>query len=240
MTRVAVIQTGSVCFDKQESIKKVLFWIEKAAREQTQLILFPEAFIPCYPRGINFGTRIGSRSPEGKDLWARYYQQSVDLSGEDLKPIAKSARENKLFISLGIIEKDAGTLYCTQVMFTPKGLMAGKHRKIKPTGSERIIWGEGDGSSLTTFDTPLGIIGTLICWENYMPLARMALYLKGVNIYLAPTADQRESWQTSVKHIATEGRCFVLTANQLIRYEDYPPEVIKSEQITPEQSTCRG
>ncbi|NOY37653.1 MAG: carbon-nitrogen hydrolase family protein [Chlorobi bacterium] len=238
--RVAVIQTGSVLFEKNASVDKVVSWLNRAAREQARLVLFPEAFIPGYPRGMHFGAAVGSRTPAGRKSWEQYYHNAIDLAENELSPVAEAVAKHKFFLSLGIIEKDAGSLYCTQVLFTPAGEIAGKHRKIKPTGTERIIWAEGDGSTLTTFKTPIGILGTLICWENYMPLARMSLYRKGVTIYLAPTADQRDIWLSSMKHIAAEGRCFVLSANQYIQHKDYPVDIIQAENLTPEQTACRG
>ncbi len=136
---------------------------------------------------------------------------------------------------IGVIEKDddysQGTLYCTALFFRPDGKLLGKHRKLKPTGSERLIWGEGDGSTLPVFDTPYGKIGSLICWENYMPLARAAMYAKGVQIYIAPTADARDTWFASMRHIATEGRCFVLSCNQYTTKEMFPEEIASREEF---------
>ena len=136
---------------------------------------------------------------------------------------------------MGIIERDSqfsgGTLYCTMLYYGLDGNLLGKHRKLKPTAAERLIWGEGDGSTLTVLDTELGKIGGLICWENYMPLARMAMYGKGVEIYLAPTADQRDSWQATLRHIACEGRCFVLGCNQFVTKEMYPQDLEGLEDL---------
>jgi nitrilase len=154
-------------------------------------------------------------------------------------------REAGVTLAMGIIERDSqfggGTLYCTLLYLGPDGRVIGKHRKLKPTGAERLIWGEGDGSTLTVLETPLGRIGGLICWENYMPLARMALYGKGVEIYLAPTADARETWQATLTHIACEGRCFVLGCNQFVRREMYPADLQEMDELKEQPEVmCRG
>jgi nitrilase len=144
-----------------------------------------------------------------------------------------------------VIERDAefsrGTLYCTLLYFGPDGRLLGKHRKLKPTAAERLVWGEGDGSTLTVLDTGLGKIGGLICWENYMPLARMAMYAKGVELYLAPTADARDSWQATLRHIACEGRCFVLGCNQFVTKAMYPADLPGLEDLAQQPEVmCRG
>ena len=134
-----------------------------------------------------------------------------------------------------------GTLYCTLLYFGPHGRLLGKHRKLKPTGSERLIWGEGDGSTLAVVETPFGTVGGLICWENYMPLARTAMYGKGVDIYLAPTADQRDTWQATMRHIACEGRCFVLAANQYVTRSMYPEDLDATGELARQPEVmCRG
>jgi len=158
----------------------------------------------------------------------------VEIPGPAIERLGGIAREHGVFLSIGVIERDRltrGTLYCTQLYFGPDGVLLGKHRKLKPTGSERLIWGEGDGSTLSTVDTPFGRLGGLICWENYMPLARAAMYAKGVDIYLAPTADSRDTWQATLRHIGSEGRCFVLGCNQFVTRDMYPPEVLREEAL---------
>ncbi|MEM7371544.1 MAG: carbon-nitrogen hydrolase family protein [Bacteroidota bacterium] len=224
MTTVAVVQATPVLFDRVATIEKVDKWVKKASEQGAQLLLFPEAFIPAYPRGMGFGAVVGSRSLEGRKQWQRYYEQSLAIPGPGVDALAEIAGRHQVFLAIGVIEREArgGTLYCTLLYFGPDGRLLGKHRKLKPTGSERLIWGEGDGSSLTTLDTNIGRIGGLICWENYMPLARMAMYQQGVQIYLAPTADARDSWESSMVHIACEGRCFVLSCNQYVQKSDYP------------------
>jgi nitrilase len=196
--------------------------------ESPDLVLFPEAFLPGYPRGLTFGAVVGSRSQEGRELYARYHQNALSTGDDRFKELQKMAAEMKADLAVGVVEKEdkSGTLYCTLLYFGSDGTYLGKHRKLKPTGSERLIWGEGDGSTMPAFDTGFGIYGGLICWENYMPLARMAMYQQGIQIYLAPTADCRDSWQTTLQHIAAEGRCFVLGCNQLITRDAYPDDIL--------------
>lgn len=223
-TKVAVVQATPELFDREATILKVRDWVKQAAGQGAQLVLFPEAFIPAYPRGLGFGAVVGSRSPEGREHWQTYYEQSVSIPGPSVEALGDIAAEYQLYLAIGVIEREpkGGTLYCSLLYFGPDGQLLGKHQKLKPTGSERLIWGEGDGSTLTTLDTPIGRIGGLICWENYMPLARMAMYQQGVQIYLAPTADARDTWEASMVHIACEGRCFVLSCNQFVQKSDYP------------------
>ena len=222
--KVAVVQAAPVLFDLHKTLEKTALLVGEAAGKGARLVLFPEAFIPAYPRGLSFGTVVGSRSEEGKKLWLRYWENSLAIPGKDVEYLGSIARKNKVYLAIGVIEQAAqgGTLYCTLLYFSPKGGLIAKHRKLKPTAAERVIWGEGDGSTLSTVKTEFGVLGGLICWENYMPLARMAMYQKGVQIYLAPTADQRDTWQSTMRHIAVEGRCFVLSCNQFVTKNMYP------------------
>ena len=201
--------------------------------------------IPCYPRGLGFGTVVGSRSPEGRCTWQRYWANAVVVPGPATEALGKMARQTSTYLVVGVIERDTqfggGTLYCTMLYFGPTGELLGKHRKLKPTAAERLIWGEGDGSTLTAIDTEYGTMGGLICWENYMPLARMAMYSKGVDIYLAPTADARDSWQATLRHIACEGRCFALGCNQFVTKSMYPEGLEGIEDLDNQpEIMCRG
>jgi nitrilase len=229
IVKVAVVQASPVLFDREACVDKAVKLIAEAASSGAQLVLFPEAFIPAYPRGFTFGTVVGSRSPEGRDLWERYWNNTVEVPGPVMEILGSAAREAGIYLVMGVVERDAqtskGTLYCTVLYFGADGSLLGIHRKLKPTAAERLIWGEGDGSTLTVVDTPLGKIGGLICWENYMPLARMSLYEKGVEIYLAPTADARDSWHATLQHIACEGRCYVLGCNQYVTRDMYPADL---------------
>ncbi len=225
--RVAVVQAGSVVMDKKEGVKKAVRLIKEAGTENAKIIVFPEAFIPAYPRGMSFGAVVGSRTNEGRQDFLQYWKNSMTVPSSETEIIGTAAKQARAYVVIGVIEKDPsnGTLYCTVLFFNPEGELLGKHRKLKPTGSERLIWGEGDGSTLPVFDTPYGKIGALICWENYMPLARAAMYEKGVEIYIAPTADGRDTWFSSMRHIAAEGRCFVLSCNQYSTKDMYPSEI---------------
>lgn len=243
--KVAVIQDSSVIMNKSECIKKTEQLSREAAKNGAQIILFPEAFIPAYPRGLTFGAKVGERSEEGKKDFTRYWENSIAIPGPDINALGEIAKKNKVYLIIGVIERDgnfnSGTLYCSILYFSPQGEYLGKHRKLKPTGSERIIWGEGDGSTLTVIDTPFGKIGGLICWENYMPLARTAMYSKGIDIYVAPTADARDSWQDSMIHIALEGRCFVLSCNQYVTKDLYPKDLAcYSDLKDSPEIMCRG
>jgi len=224
IVRVGVVQATPALFDQEKSVDRVIDWIQKGAQAGCQLLLFPESFIPCYPRGLTFDAVVGRRTDKGRSLWLDYWTSSIEVESPGIARIGEAVRKAGVMVALGITEKDpiGGSLHCTLLYFGRDGSVLGKHRKLKPTGLERYIWGESDGRSLVSYDTELGRIGGLICWENYMPLARTALYQKGVEIYLAPTADARESWQSTMQHIALEGRCFVLASNQFVRKSDYP------------------
>lgn len=225
----SVVQAAPALFDKKKTLDKVGHYIQKASQAKPKLILFPEVILPGYPRGLIFGTAIGGRTPEGREMFLRYWENAIEVPGPETKKIAAWAKSAKAYVVVGVTEKDtlSDTLYCTLLYFSPEGHLVHRHRKIKPTAAERIVWGEGDGSDLLALDTPLGKIGGLICWENYMPLARMALYQQGVEIYLAPTADCRDSWQATLTHIACEGRCFVLGCNQYLTRDHYPKDLQK-------------
>ena len=224
--KAAVIQDSPVFFDKAATLDKVRHLVEVHSQEGCQLLVFPESFVPGYPRGFDFGATVGSRTPEGKKLFARYHSESVDLQSDDLAILEEISRNNGVYLVIGITEKQPshGSLYCSMLYISPNAGLLGVHRKIRPTGTERVIWAEAGGESLVTFNTQIGRVGGLICWENYMPLARMAMYRKGVQLYFAPTADSREDWTTTLKHIALEGRCFVLGCNQYFRRSFYPGE----------------
>ena len=243
--RVAVVQVAPVLFDREATVAKVCRLTGEVAAQGGQLVLFPEAMIPAYPRGLGFGTVVGSRSPEGRLTWERYWANSVDVPGPVTEALGAAAREAGVYLVVGVIERDnrfsRGTLYCTLLYFAADGRLIGLHRKLKPTAAERFIWGEGDGSTLTVVQTEFGKVGGLICWENYMPLARMALYAKGVEVYLAPTADARERWQATLRHIAMEGRCFVMGCNQFVTKDMYPADLVGIEDLTDLPDVmCRG
>lgn len=226
--KLSVIQDSPVLFDLEKTMEKTLSLIRTAAANGSKLIVFPESFLPCYPRGLTFGMIVGSRTQAGREDYRRYYDNAVAIPGPEVDQLAEIAKELGVYLSIGVTEKNGlgldGTLHCSNLFFGPQGYL-GRHRKLKPTAAERVIWGEDDGSTLTVVDTPYGKMGSLICWENYMPLARMAMYLKGVNLYIVPTADQREVYQSTLRHIAFEGRCFVIMSNQYIEKSMYPTDL---------------
>ncbi len=241
-TKVGVVQATPVFFDLAASIEKVVGWIEQGKQAGCQVLLFPESFLPGYPRGLRFDAVVGRRTEAGRATWLDYWIHSVDVRSSQLDTIKTAIRKAGIFVALGVTEREAvgGSLYCSLLYFAPDGTLLGVHRKLKPTGLERYVWAEGDGSTLHTYNTSLGRIGGLICWENYMPLARMAMYQKGVEIYLAPTADARASWQGTLQHIALEGRCFVLGCNQYIRKADYPERYQEEIKDEPEIMSAGG
>lgn len=213
-SRVAVVQAGFAPFAVQESLVYALAQIRQAATSGARLAVFPEAFLGGYPKGMDFGVRVGSRSAEGRQEFRRYFETAITVPGPELDQLAGAARQNGICVVMGCIERDGSTLYCTVVFLAPDGSLLGKHRKVMPTAMERIIWGFGDGSTLPVIPTDLGKLGAVICWENYMPLLRMAMYQQGIELYCACTVDDRETWVPTMRHIAMEGRCFVLSACQ--------------------------
>ncbi len=222
--RVAVVQAASIAFDRDATLVRLAELSDQAARSGARLILFPEAFVSGYPRGLDFGARVGSRTPEGREWFRRYWEASVDVPGPATEAIGVIARRTGAHLVIGVTEREGGTLYCTVLFFGPDGTFLGKHRKLMPTASERLIWGQGDGSTMPVLETPIGRLGAVICWENYMPMLRMHMYARGVQLYCAPTADGRESWLSTLRHIAMEGRCFVLGCNQYALRSDYPAD----------------
>jgi nitrilase len=237
---VAVVQAASVAFDRERTIEKARDLAADAARQGAQVVLFPEAFVSGYPKGSTFGSIVGSRTPEGRAEYQRYWDSAVDVPGPAVDALARIARDNRIHLTIGVIERDGGTLYCCVLFFAPDGKYLGKHRKLMPTGCERLIWGFGDGSTMPVHDTPHGRLGAVICWENYMPLMRAAMYAKGVEIWCAPTADARDSWIASMRHIAIEGRCFVLSCNQFSRRSDFPADFPCTLGDDPQTVVSRG
>lgn len=239
--KVGVVQDSPVFFDKGKTMDKVEQLTKKYAKQGCQLLVFPESFIPGYPRGFSFGAKIGSRTDDGRRLYSEYHKNSITLEGDAIKRLEKLSKQEKVYLVIGVTEKESthGSLYCSMLYISPTDGLLGVHRKIKPTGSERIVWGEADGESLVTFKTQIGKIGGLICWENYMPLARMSMYKKGVEIYIAPTADSREGWTSTMQHIALEGRCFVLGCNQYFTKSMYP-DAYQSLVADEPENMCPG
>ncbi|HEY8129082.1 MAG TPA: carbon-nitrogen hydrolase family protein [Hyphomicrobium sp.] len=240
IVRAAVVQAASVLFDTPETIAKLENLVREAATQKADIAVFPEAFVGGYPKGLDFGARLGMRSPEGRDAYRRYFESAIEVPGPECAQIGEMARNSRMHLVVGIIERGGATLYCTALMFGPDGRLLGKHRKLMPTALERVVWGQGDGSTLTVVDSDIGRIGSVICWENYMPLLRMAMYAQGIEIYCAPTVDDRETWLPTMRMIALEGRCFVVSAGQYLTREDCPPSYAELLQGEPPPVLIRG
>jgi nitrilase len=222
--RVAVVQAGSIPFDTPRTLAKLTAWTAEAAARGATLVVFPEAFVGGYPKGLGFGARMGTRTPDGREEFRRYYESAVKVPGPACDAIGSAARGHGVHLVVGVVEHAGSTLYCTALMYGPDGSLLGKHRKLMPTATERLVWGQGDGSTLPVVDTPAGKVGTVICWESYMPLLRAAMYAKGVEVYCAITVDDRDTWLPTMRHVALEGRCFVLSACQYLTRKECPAE----------------
>lgn len=214
-TTVAALQIGASPEGKEATQERILAFEAEIAASGAALVVMPEALLGGYPKGEIFGTRLGYRLPEGREAYARYHQNAIDVPGPETDALAALSQRTGASLVIGVIERAGSTLYCTALYFDPATGLAAKHRKLMPTGTERLIWGQGDGSTLPVLETAAGRIGGAICWENHMPLLRTAMYAKGVQIWCAPTVDERDIWQCSMRHIAHEGRCFVISACQV-------------------------
>ncbi|MCW0209224.1 MAG: carbon-nitrogen hydrolase family protein [Achromobacter sp.] len=212
---IAALQIGSSPEGKGRTLENILAYESEIAASGASLVVMPEALLGGYPKGEIFGTRLGYRLPEGREAYARYYENAIDVPGPETEALAGLSQRTGASLVVGAIERGGNTLYCTALFFEPAAGLAAKHRKLMPTGTERLIWGQGDGSTLPVIDAAAGRIGGAICWENHMPLLRTAMYAKGVEIWCAPTVDERDIWQCSMRHIAHEGRCFVVSACQV-------------------------
>lgn len=239
-SRVAVVQAASAAFDVESSIAKVEEWTARAARDGARLVVFPEAFVAGYPKGADFGVRVGTRSDAGREWFRRYHANAIEVPGPACERLGAAARTHEIVLVVGVIERVRGTLYCSALIFDRDGSLAGAHRKLVPTAMERVIWGRGDGSTMPVVPTDVGAVGVAICWESYMPLYRAALYAKGVEVYCAPTVDDRESWIPTMRHIAVEGRCYVLSACPFARRRDFPADYASSFGDEPETVLIRG
>ncbi|WP_448684708.1 carbon-nitrogen hydrolase family protein [Achromobacter xylosoxidans] len=212
---VAALQIGASPEGKEATLERILAFEAEITASGAALVVMPEALLGGYPKGEIFGTRLGYRLPEGRQAYARYYQNAIDVPGPETDALAALSQRTGASLVIGVIERAGSTLYCTALYFDPATGLAARHRKLMPTGTERLIWGQGDGSTLPVVETAAGRVGGAICWENHMPLLRTAMYAKGVQIWCAPTVDERDIWQCSMRHIAHEGRCFVISACQV-------------------------
>ncbi len=212
---IAALQIGSSVNGKAETLANILKFENEIKQSGASLVVMPEALLGGYPKGKIFGTYLGYRLPEGREEFAQYHANAIDVPGTETDELVGLSQRTGASIVVGVIERSNTTLYCTALFFTPEEGLVAKHRKLMPTATERLIWGQGDGSTLPVVNTKAGKIGAIICWENYMPLLRMAMYAKGLDIWCAPTVDTREIWQASMRHIAYEGRCFLISACQV-------------------------
>lgn len=212
--RISVLQIGSSPEGTKATLDKILSYEDAIKTAAPDLLVMPEATLGGYPKGESFGTQLGFRTESGRDSFKKYYDAAIDLGGEEISTLSEFSKRINANIVIGVIERSGGTLYCTAIFIDPEQGLTHKHRKLMPTGSERLIWGQGDGSTLPVVETKAGKAGAVICWENYMPLLRTTMYSKGIEIWCAPTVDARPVWQSTMQHIALEGRCFVASACQ--------------------------
>jgi len=225
MIKAAVAQAGSVLFDTPSTLRKIEALCRQAATAGVQLLVFPEALLGGYPKGLTFGATVGNRTDAGREHFRRYSASAIQCPGPETELLSSWAKDMAFYIVIGVVERAGETLYCSSLIFSPADGLISKHRKLMPTGSERLLWGMGDASTMQVTDTELGRIGVAICWENYMPLYRQHLYNQGVQLWCAPTVDSREMWQKSMSHIAYEGRCFVLSPCQYLTRNDWQPDL---------------
>jgi nitrilase len=234
MSRVAIVQQPPVLLDRQATIENAIKHLHAAADADARLVVFPEAYIPGYPLWI-WRLRPGPDYGLTDEIHGLLLENAVDLEADQLAGLRDAARERGTTVVCGMHERDGAfgrsTLYNTLVVIGPDGAVMNRHRKLMPTNPERMVWGLGDGSGLRVVDTPVGRVGALICWESYMPLARVALYSQGVDVYVAPTWDSGATWIASMQHIAAEGRCYVMGAGCSLRAEDIPSSFPARDQI---------
>lgn len=242
MTRlkVAVVQAATEGTDSEATLRKAETLIAECGRQGVNIAVFPEAFIGGYPKGADLEICVGMRRPGTRQEYLNYASRAIVVPGAETERLGAAARDANLFLVVGIIERAGGTLYCCALFFGPDGTLLGKHRKTIPTAGEKLIWGFGDGSTLTAIETPWGPMGAVICWENYVPLLRMAMYDKGITIYCAPTANDSDMWATTMQHVAFEGRCFVLSACQHLTRAQYPSDMRNTITDDPEAILLRG
>ena len=241
--RVAVVQASPVMFDKTACVEKTVKLTKEAGANGAERVVFPELFVPGYPYGMTFGFTVGHREPSGRLDWKRYYDNSILVPGPETEALGAAAKAAGVYLSIGVSERETctATLYNTNLVFGPDGALLTVHRKLKPTGAERVVWGDAQQDYFPVADTPWGNVGSLICWESYMPLARVALYEKGVTLYISPNTNDNEEWQATIRHIAIEGHCYFINADLFFTREDYPKDLHCPEEIArlPEL-VCRG
>ena len=225
--KVACVQAEPAILDRAATIEKLAVLTAEAAAAGAQLVVFPETFVPAYPSSVWSKALAGWANPAAKEAFALFARESLAVPGADADRLGAIAREHGVWLVTGVSEVDPArpaTLYNTLLYHGPDGSLVQKHRKLVPTNHERLVWGQGDGGGLRALPTPLGRLGGLICWENYMPLARFALYESGVEIYIASTADDGDAWQATLVHLARESRAFVVSPCHFQRAASYPAD----------------
>jgi nitrilase len=238
--RVAVAQVGSTLFDTIRTMEKAVRAVRAAAAQGAQLVVLPEALLGGYPKGMTFGVHLGSRTPEGREEFRRYHNSAIDVPGPETQALAELCTELDLHLVIGAIERRQATLYCVALFLAPGAGLVAVHRKLMPTAAERYLWGCGDGSTMPAVRAGPAVLGAAICWENYMPLFRTAMYSKGIDVWCAPTVDDRETWLSTMRHVALEGRCFVLSSCQYLTRADLPPDVHPVQGDEPATVLIRG
>lgn len=243
--RLAIVQAEPVLFDAAACAEKAVRLIREAAGAGAQFVVFPELFIPGYPFGLTFEYRVGSRGESGRADWKRYADNSIVIPGPESDALAAAAKECGVYLSIGVSERDAvnGTLYNSNLMIDRDGTIAGVHRKLKPTGAERLVWGDANEGYFPVMDTPWGPAGALICWESYMPLARTALYQKGISLYISCNTNDYEAWLATCRHIAMEGRCYFVNADLFFTRSSSPEDLTDfsmDEVLRLPEKVCRG
>jgi nitrilase len=226
----AAVQATPVFLDRDATVDKAGKLVKEAGSAGAGLVVFPETFVPTYPDWV---WRATAWDGVAEQLFARLLENAVEVPSAATDAIGAAAKRAKAYVSIGVNEREPGgsTLYNTQLTFARDGSLLGKHRKLMPTGAERLVWGMGDGSTLEVYRTPFGVLGGLICWENYMPLARYAMYAKGVDVWVAPTWDNGEPWVATLRHIAREGRVFVIGVAELLRGSDIPDDIPGRDEL---------
>lgn len=240
--KLALVQAAPVMFDKAACVDKAVGLIGECAAKGAEMIVFPELFIPGYPFAMTFGFSVGRRKEDGRKDWSQYYENSILVPGPETEKLGEAARKAHAWLSIGVSERDplSATLYNSNILFNPNGELCFCHRKLKPTGSERVVWGDANKSYFPVADTPWGPVGSLICWESYMPLARVALYEKGVTLYISPNTNDNEEWQATARHIAIEGHCYMINCDMYFTREMYP-DIARPEDLADlPEIACRG
>ena len=225
--RLAALQIGSRA-TTAEALAALMARRDELKAANPDLLVLPEALLGGYPKGADFGVRLGYRTPAGRDAFRRYWEQAIEIDGPEVAALGELAADLGCTMVVGAIVRAGATLHCSALHFTPDGRLAGHRGKLMPTAAERLIWGQGGPDDVRVFDSPIGRIAPVICWENFMPLFRAALYGQGVTIWAAPTVDDRPQWEVAMRHIAHEGRCFLISACQWLG----PTQTVLGEPIT--------